>query len=273
VRGVTTSNGYKNDGDGIWSRLVDEWNVTTLRLCYQPDDAGYTDMNIYFSGLASWIAEIRAGANNAAPRGGRLVLCIGGAPGGQGSEQEHIMLTDSGLQDEFMRAWEAIADGFKDSAGVWGYDLLNEPIPASSGNGVQSWHDLATRTGLAIRARGAKLATVVEPAVWHPANGTWTINGMGTQTLGQPGDIPVPGTYHGGGRAEPAVFRPSEGLWQVAGGDILRWGRQGDNPVPGDYNGDGSTDVAVWRPSEGTWYIRAMQSILGGSASDIPVGE
>jgi hypothetical protein len=114
-----------------------------------------------------------------------------------------------------------------------------------------------------------------EFAVFRPATGQWTIQGLISPAYGLAGDIPVPGDYNGDGFTEIAVFRPANGTWYFQqSGAVVTWGLSGDIPVPGDYNGDGVTDLAVFRTSNGpggTWFIRNIGTFALGLRGDIPV--
>ena len=129
---------------------------------------------------------------------------------------------------------------------------------------------------------------VVAPMIWEPSSANWTrfnaITGSeDTQSLGQPGDIPVPGDYDGDGTVDFAVWRPSTATYYVVPSSNpsslfqQTWGQTGDIPVPGDYDGDGRTDYAVFRPSTATWYLissfNQTQSLAvpWGQPGDIPV--
>src|SRR5207247_1456977 len=100
-------------------------------------------------------------------------------------------------------------------------------------------------------------------AIWRPTSGLWyaansnNLSQALALTIGQNGDVPVPGDYDGDGISDPAIFRPSNGLWYAIpsnagagyGGTpvIGGVGQAGDTPVPADYNGDGKTHFAIWR--------------------------
>ena len=100
-------------------------------------------------------------------------------------------------------------------------------------------------------------------AVFHPATGTWQIqgsrSGVRSVQFGMRGDVPVQADYDADGRTDVAVWRPSTGTWYVmqsiVGFRATQWGTAGDVPLTGDYDGDGKADVAVWRPSNGVWHI------------------
>lgn len=110
-------------------------------------------------------------------------------------------------------------------------------------------------------------------AVYDPATGDWTIDGVGTITFGGGvNDVPAPGDYDGDGIADVAYFDRASGEWYarpVAGGSIYSgevWGIAGDFPAPGDYNGDGTTNLATWRPSDGRWRIKDITNVWFGQA-------
>ena len=131
------------------------------------------------------------------------------------------------------------------------------------------------------------------PVNWQANGGTWTIPSLGNpllqsagligQTLGQPGDIPVPGDWDGDGILDFAVWRPSNGTWYVVPSSnptqIITqvWGQNGDIPAPGNYDGSGKLNFAFWRPSTGQYYLMssinpALTLVLPwGQAGDIPV--
>jgi len=61
-----------------------------------------------------------------------------------------------------------------------------------------------------------------DPVTWRPSNGLWSgpfngANGALQYTLGQSGDVPIPGYYDDKDSAvDPTIFRPSTGLWFAA---------------------------------------------------------
>lgn len=120
-------------------------------------------------------------------------------------------------------------------------------------------------------------------SVWRGSSGNWWVRNSTTGeiqpgvTIGQAGDIPVPGDYDGDGKTDMAVWRISSGNWWFRAASIgvvfpgVEVGKSGDIPVPGDYDGDGRTDMAVFRPSDGTWHIR--ESSTGRFAQPITMGQ
>jgi hypothetical protein len=125
-----------------------------------------------------------------------------------------------------------------------------------------------------------------EFAVFRPSTGQWIIggpNGTYTITLGQTGDIPVPGAYDSttATRAtEAAVFRPSTGQYIIHsnnGNRTLQF-KVGDIPAPGDYEGTGVTEAAVFRNSTANWYVMNNTTdtaprkiaVFGWAGNDVP---
>jgi uncharacterized repeat protein (TIGR03803 family) len=118
--------------------------------------------------------------------------------------------------------------------------------------------------------------------VFRPSAGAWYDRDTGLiTTLGENGDVPLPGDYDGDGINDFAVFRPSTATWIILASSTgtpqaVPFGIAGDVPVPGDYDGDGKADLAVYRPSTGIWFIRqsSTNTIVTralGVGGDIPV--
>ncbi len=130
--------------------------------------------------------------------------------------------------------------------------------------------------------------------VFRPGDGSWMIEdrhlsdslgfGVGrSYTLGQAGDIAVPGDYLGIGSDQLAVFRPADATWRILdvhGGDPVEhvplvFGQQGDVPVPGDYLGNGQAQLALYRPADGTWHIQGLtrEAKVAGAPTVFQLGE
>ena len=118
--------------------------------------------------------------------------------------------------------------------------------------------------------------------MYRPSEGRWYNRETGVvTTLGQSGDVPLPGDYDGDAINDLAVFRPSTATWIILPSSTgtpqtLTFGVSTDAPVPGDYDGDGKFDLAVYRPSTGIWYLwhSSTNTIVRwalGVGADIPV--
>ena len=91
------------------------------------------------------------------PKAHIVMLDLHGAPGGQ-STSWHQGLTDGGhlwTEERCIakteRLWQALASYFADDPHVAVYDLLNEPLEDSAGEGLADWQELAERAARAIR--------------------------------------------------------------------------------------------------------------------------
>jgi hypothetical protein len=120
-----------------------------------------------------------------------------------------------------------------------------------------------------------------ELATYHPATGTWTVQGMADVQFGQLGDHPVPADYNGDGVQEMAVWRAAETsasavTLQVAGQAPVTISRNEWRPVlvlvPADYNGDGKAEVVYFQPLGDSFPIHRPVSLfcLASAAHCIP---
>ena len=126
---------------------------------------------------------------------------------------------------------------------------------------------------------GSADITVFRPSDggWYTLQSTHAYHTYVGVTLGQDGDIPVPGDYQGTGHQERAVYRPSTGQWLLEDGRTFTLGAPDDVPVPGDYDGDGIMDIAIFTPSTGLWSIltgasgfTTLVTELWGVPGDVP---
>jgi hypothetical protein len=95
--------------------------------------------------------------------------------------------TDQRYQDKFVRIWEKIALRYKGKHGIWGFDLMNEPVDDEFTRGVARWHgtgkdqSLAERTARAVRAIDPDRTLIIEPNHW---GGVEALSGFRPLTLG-----------------------------------------------------------------------------------------
>jgi hypothetical protein len=100
-------------------------------------------------------------------------------------------------------------------------------------------------------------------------NGQWSGCGVDACVtgLGQPGELPVTGTWNNAQTTLLGVFDPSTAAWylDLNGNGALDgceldtcryvYGQSGDLPVVGDWTGNGQPRIGVFRPSTGQWYF------------------
>ncbi|MBR3086708.1 MAG: cellulase family glycosylhydrolase [Kiritimatiellae bacterium] len=87
----------------------------------------------------------------AAKRGMKVVLDLHEAPGGRDEANEMRMFHDERIAAHFVETWRRIAERFRGREGIYGYDLVNEPMQTSeAAPGCDFW-TLQKRAAEAIR--------------------------------------------------------------------------------------------------------------------------
>ncbi|MBR3085560.1 MAG: cellulase family glycosylhydrolase [Kiritimatiellae bacterium] len=85
------------------------------------------------------------------------------APGGRENGSETRMFHDERLAAHFVETWRRIAERFRGREGIYGYDLVNEPMQTSeAAPGCDFW-TLQKRAAEAIREIDPDIPIVVEP--------------------------------------------------------------------------------------------------------------
>ncbi len=96
-------------------------------------------------------------------RGMKVVLDLHEAPGRKNEFNEMKMFHDPALAEHFVETWRRIAIRFKGREGIYGYDLVNEPMQTSeAAPGCDFW-TLQKRAAEAIREIDPDIPIVVEP--------------------------------------------------------------------------------------------------------------
>ena len=95
-------------------------------------------------------------------RGMKVVLDLHEAPGRKNEFNEMKMFHDPALAEHFVETWRRIAIRFKGREGIYGYDLVNEPMQTSeAAPGCDFW-TLQKRAAEAIREIDADIPIIVE---------------------------------------------------------------------------------------------------------------
>ena len=98
----------------------------------------------------------------AVKRGMKVVLDLHEAPGGLTDSREMVMFHDARLAEHFVETWRLIAERFRGRDGIYGYDLVNEPMQTSEAlPGCDFW-TLQKRAAEAIREIDPLTPVIVE---------------------------------------------------------------------------------------------------------------
>jgi hypothetical protein len=92
-------------------------------------------------------------------------------PGGRTNGGVCRMFQEERYQDKLIEVWDRIARRYKGREVVYAYDLLNEAVEGTVGEGLLDWRDLATKAAVAIRAVDPDRPVVFEPSPWGGPDG------------------------------------------------------------------------------------------------------
>ena len=89
-------------------------------------------------------------------------------PGGRDESRDFAMYYDKKYADHFVECWRRIARRFKGQSGIYGYDLINEPVQTRRATAVDYW-TLQRITAEEIRKIDPVTPIIIESAEWDSA--------------------------------------------------------------------------------------------------------
>ena len=167
-RGMMSPQVFKaQDFDDLqaWNVNVVRWQMWQLK----------TDTRPYDEWLKEEIEELALALDAAAARGMQLVVDLHPPPGGRVEDRTFRMYLEKEYAEKFVGTWVALARRFAGHAGLWAYDLVNEPVQnTASPAGLDDWLALQATAARAIRAVDAKTPIMIETDQWcSPESFTW----------------------------------------------------------------------------------------------------
>jgi len=142
-----------------WQGNLIRWQFYSWELS-QPQNR--KDLARYDRWIDEMIAEVDRWLPLCKQLGLRVVIDLHTPPGGSDAGQG-AMFNDRACQGKFIEVWDKLATHFKNQPAVWGYDLVNEPVEGTIGQGLMDWHTLADYVAKRVRAIDAKKAIFIEP--------------------------------------------------------------------------------------------------------------
>ena len=166
LRGAMVSPGIDAEGIRTFGK---EWNANVIRWQLIRSNSQAATQTTYDEWLEGALAGLDAALPQCRKNGLLVVVDLHSPPGGAASPGGYAaadadLFSDKRRQDQFVAVWERIARRYKGVAGIWGFDLANEPIEETLAEGVDDWHDLAERAGKAVRAVDPSRTLIVECA-------------------------------------------------------------------------------------------------------------
>jgi endoglucanase len=149
---------------GEWKANHVRWQFIWGGFPHGPADRG--DLDAYNEWVDSQIERLDSLLPVCEEVGIYVLIDLHTPPGGRNKAKECNLFKEARFQDCFVDVWKKIAAYYRGNKQVWGYDLVNEPVEGMVGDGVMSWHELATKTAREVRKIDADHAIIIEPAPW-----------------------------------------------------------------------------------------------------------
>ena len=147
-------------------KTLADWGATLLRFQMVRDWHGVNgnqDLDEYDRWLEGRLDHFdRVVLPMARKHGILVVLDLHVPPGGYDASHEANMFHDARFADHFVELWRRIARRFKGREGIYGYDLVNEPLQAREALPDCDHWNLLRRAAEAVRAEDPDVPIVVE---------------------------------------------------------------------------------------------------------------
>jgi len=148
-RGVMSPQTGVSSGDmdtlrNIWRANVMRWQINDI---HAP-----SDLASYGTWLNGEIAQLDSAFQLCEPRGIKILIDMHWTPGGHDANQVQNIFNGTAANDSVVAAWQRLATHFKGRSGLFGYDLINEPIQPSSPMPGLDARSTEIKIGNAIRA-------------------------------------------------------------------------------------------------------------------------
>ncbi len=175
LRGAMISPNIDEDGLRTFGR---DWNANLIRwqLIHTRGGLPVTTLAEYDAWLENELKKLDAALPLCEKYGLYVVVDIHSPPGGKPTTSGYVgsddrFFSDKACQDKFIEVWQKMARRYRGAKAVWGYDLANEPVENTFGEGCDDWQALAERAAKAIREIDPERAIIVEPAAWGGPGG------------------------------------------------------------------------------------------------------
>ena len=161
LRGVMSPSRDMTEDD---FRTLRAWGATLLRYQMTRDKGeNPRDMDAFDRWLAGRLDHLDAVVLPLAEKYGIMVVVdLHAAPGGLDGSKDMAMFHDSDLADHFVALWRGIAERFAGRPGIYGYDLVNEPVQTTEALPDCDYWSLQRRAAEAIREIDPATPIVVE---------------------------------------------------------------------------------------------------------------